>query len=57
MIDYVHGDATLPTEGARVLAHICNDVGRWGKGFVVLVGKAYPMARAEYLAMDARPFG
>lgn len=35
-IEYVYGDATLPVgEGRKIIAHICNDVGRWGRGFVV----------------------
>ena len=35
MIKYVIGDATEPQgEGPKVIAHICNDAGYWGKGFV-----------------------
>ena len=35
MIKYVIGDATEPQgEGLKVIAHICNDAGYWGKGYV-----------------------
>lgn len=34
-IKYVTGDATRPEgDGVRFIAHVCNDVGAWGKGFV-----------------------
>lgn len=30
------GDATQPIgEGHKIIAHICNDIGGWGKGFVL----------------------
>ena len=35
-ITYVNGDATKPVgEGIKVIPHICNDIGKWGRGFVV----------------------
>ncbi len=35
MIRYKSGDATNPIikTGTRVIAHICNDSGKWGAGF------------------------
>lgn len=40
MINYLKGDATNPEiSGNKIIAHICNDVGGWGKGFVVAVSK------------------
>ena len=35
MIHYRSGDATYPCKktGTRVIAHICNDAGKWGAGF------------------------
>lgn len=35
MIHYQIGDATCPTihDGTRVIAHVCNDAGKWGAGF------------------------
>src|ERR1700719_3262144 len=35
-INYVEGDATLPIgNGRKVIAHVCNDGGAWGAGFVM----------------------
>lgn len=35
-IQYVKGDATYPQgEGRKIIAHICNDIGAWGAGFVL----------------------
>lgn len=40
MITYVKGDATDPQgDGLRIIAHICNDEGGWGRGFVVALSK------------------
>ncbi|CAM5711440.1 hypothetical protein [Streptomyces coeruleorubidus] len=31
-IRYVRGDATVPSvKGAKVIAHVCNDLGGWGE--------------------------
>jgi O-acetyl-ADP-ribose deacetylase (regulator of RNase III) len=40
-INYVIGDATEPVgDGPKLVAHICNDQGGWGRGFVMaLSGK------------------
>ena len=42
MIKYVTGDATNPidtidTNESKVIIHVCNDISRWGKGFVLAV--------------------
>lgn len=40
MIAYVKGDATRPRgDGPRVVAHIVNDEGKWGSGFVVALSR------------------
>lgn len=31
-----------------VIPHVCNDIGAWGSGFVVPLGKKYPGALKEY---------
>ena len=50
MITYVHGDATAPAvKGPKIIAHIVNDAGRWGKGFVMAVSRKWPKARMHYL--------
>ncbi|MFE3758816.1 hypothetical protein ACFXO9_31315 [Nocardia tengchongensis] len=48
-IVYTTGDATAPdAEGSAVIAHICNDLGRWGKGFVVAVSKRWSQPERAY---------
>lgn len=33
IIDYIKGGATAPIgDGTKLLVHICNDIGKWGKG-------------------------
>lgn len=39
-INYLVGDATKPQNaGNKIIAHICNDIGGWGKGFVLALSK------------------
>lgn len=41
-ITYVVGDATFPVgEGNKIIAHICNDVGGWGAGFVLALSRRW----------------
>ncbi len=48
---YCTGDATVPLgNGPYVIAHICNDAGGWGKGFVLPLGRRYSKAEASYRA-------
>lgn len=44
------GDATRPvqTEGSILVAHVVNDRGGWGKGFVLAVSKRWPQAEKDY---------
>ncbi|SDH53403.1 O-acetyl-ADP-ribose deacetylase (regulator of RNase III), contains Macro domain [Actinokineospora alba] len=45
----VPGDATAPEgSGPRVIAHICNDTGGWGKGFVLALSARWPEPEREY---------
>lgn len=54
MIEYRQGDLFMGVKeslaaGNRVaIAHVCNDEGGWGSGFVVPLGKNYPLAESEY---------
>ncbi|MEY9859120.1 O-acetyl-ADP-ribose deacetylase (regulator of RNase III) [Catenulispora sp. GAS73] len=35
-IQFIAGDATVPqAKGPKIIAHVCNDRGGWGKGFVL----------------------
>ncbi|MFD8631558.1 macro domain-containing protein [Streptomyces sp. NPDC059533] len=39
----IAGDATSPqAKGPKIIAHVCNDLGGWGKGFVLAVSKRWP---------------
>jgi O-acetyl-ADP-ribose deacetylase (regulator of RNase III) len=49
MINYIVGDATTPVgDGPKIIAHICNDIGGWGRGFVVAVSSRWPQPEAAY---------
>jgi len=51
-IKYVTGDATKPEVAPpdrAVIVHVVNDIGAWGTGFVIPLGKRYPKARQAYL--------
>lgn len=40
MITYIKGDATKPIgDGPKVIAHVCNDKGKWGAGFVLAISR------------------
>ncbi|MEU5537578.1 macro domain-containing protein [Streptomyces sp. NPDC020362] len=48
-IIYVRGDATVPSvKGVKVIAHVCNDIGGWGKGFVLALSRRWPEPEAAY---------
>ncbi|WP_326561375.1 macro domain-containing protein [Micromonospora sp. NBC_01796] len=45
----VKGDATSPqAAGPKVIAHVCNDIGGWGAGFVVAVSRRWPEPERDY---------
>lgn len=48
-IIYITGDATSPAaKGNRIIVHICNDIGGWGKGFVMAISKRWPEPEKMY---------
>ncbi|WP_422931346.1 macro domain-containing protein [Singulisphaera sp. PoT] len=50
-IKYTQGDATQPQgQGNKIIAHICNDLGGWGKGFVLAVSKRWKGPEDAYRA-------
>lgn len=62
MIHYIKGDATVPqATGKKIIAHICNDRGGWGKGFVLAISKRWQQPEQEYRRWYTgkldRPFG
>ncbi|MFC3986409.1 macro domain-containing protein [Streptosporangium jomthongense] len=51
MISYTTGDATRPHgQGPKIVAHVCNDLGAWGRGFVTAVSRRWPEPEAAYRA-------
>src|SRR5690242_12408712 len=48
-IHYLKGDATQPQgDGAKIITHICNDSGGWGKGFVLAISKRWKQPEVQY---------
>lgn len=48
MINYIVGDATDPkTPGNKIIAHICNNKGGWGAGFVLALSNRF--SEPEYV--------
>jgi hypothetical protein len=52
-IKYIEGDLFAPIQASTanetiVIAHVVNDKGAWGAGFVVPLGRAYPKAKEDY---------
>lgn len=48
-IKYVNGDATQPRgSGNAIICHVCNDIGGWGRGFVLAISKRWKEPEASY---------
>lgn len=48
-ISYVIGDATAPLgHGPRIIVHVCNDAGGWGRGFVLALSKRWREPETAY---------
>jgi len=56
-IRYVTGDATAPVgDDPKVIVHVCNDLGKWGKGFVLAVSRRWKDPERVYkVAFSAAP--
>lgn len=59
MIKYVKGDATNPCikDGIRIIAHICNDVGKFGAGFAKCIAERWGIVRDRYVEWSIHPSG
>jgi O-acetyl-ADP-ribose deacetylase (regulator of RNase III) len=54
-ITYLKGDATCPqAKGVKVICHVCNDIGGWGKGFVLAVSRRWAQPEEQYRAWHAK---
>jgi O-acetyl-ADP-ribose deacetylase (regulator of RNase III) len=50
-ITYLKGDATCPqAKGHKLIAHVCNDIGGWGRGFVLAISRRWAQPEDEYRA-------
>lgn len=49
MIEYRVGDVTAPEERPVILAHVANDVGRFGRGVAASIAARWPAVRGEFL--------
>lgn len=50
MISYIIGDATTPQgKKNKIIVHVCNDLGKWGKGFVLSISYRWPQVRDAYI--------
>ena len=48
-IRFLKGDATSPqAKGVKIIAHVCNDRGKWGKGFVLALSARWPRPEEAY---------
>jgi O-acetyl-ADP-ribose deacetylase (regulator of RNase III) len=53
-ITYLKGDATCPQAGGvKIICHVCNDAGRWGKGFVLALSRRWEAPEREYKSWHA----
>lgn len=48
-INYLKGDSTQPqSTGNKIIVHICNDIGGWGKGFVMAFSTRWKAPAQQY---------
>lgn len=51
MFRYVDGDATETGSESVVIAHLCNDLGIWGAGFVLALSERWSGPEEAYLSL------
>ena len=50
-ISYIVGDATAPeAPGPMIIVHVCNDIGAWGRGFVMALSRRWAEPESQYKA-------
>lgn len=52
-INYIFGDATIASKNT-IIAHVCNDIGVWGAGFVLAISKKWKEPERQYKNLDER---
>lgn len=54
-VEYINGDATRPKEpGTKIIVHVCNDIGKWGMGFVIALSRRWKKPEQEFLEASNR---
>lgn len=48
-LHHIIGNVLEPIKKPAMIIHVCNDVGGFGKGFVVPLANKYPQTKLEYL--------
>ena len=60
-LHYLIGDVTAPVgepgSCPRYVAHVCNDAGGWGRGFVLALSKRWPLPESRYREWSRRTDG
>ena len=57
-LNFVIGDATNPIgPGTKIIAHICNNQGGWGRGFVLAISKKWKQPEIHYKNMFNKDLG
>lgn len=57
MITYLTGDATRPAATPALIMHVCNDIGGWGRGFVLALSARWPEPEAAFRSQVLRGLG
>lgn len=57
MIEYVKGDATRPIARPAIIAHVSNDIGAWGAGFVLAISARWKRPEKVYRAAESLCLG
>jgi O-acetyl-ADP-ribose deacetylase (regulator of RNase III) len=53
-LSFLEADATQPSgQGPKILVHVCNDIGAWGRGFVLGLSRRFPEPERRYTAWAA----
>lgn len=48
-MQYIKGDATRPIgQDNKLIIHICNNINRWGRGFVTALSAKWPKTKKDY---------
>lgn len=52
MLKYLVGDCIYPeVEGEKIIVHVCNDEGKWGRGFVLSISRRWSKPESTYRKM------